>query len=91
MKTSRGFVALSLVLCSFALDGCGGSGEYVIPNVAPVVKQKADDSLLEDIEGGEKAAPASSAAPATETKAEPKSEPKAEPKSEPKAPVAPKK
>jgi len=87
MKTSRELVALSLVLGSFALDGCGGSGEYVIPNVAPVVKQKADDSLLEDIEGGgDKAAPAAPASAAPATSAAP-----TESKPEPKAPATPKK
>jgi hypothetical protein len=33
-----------------ALEGCG-SAQYKIPNVEPVVKQKPQDDLLENIEG----------------------------------------
>jgi hypothetical protein len=35
---------------ALALAGCG-AGQYQIPNVEPVVKQKPQDDLLEDIEG----------------------------------------
>jgi hypothetical protein len=36
-----------------AITGCGGSAQYQIPDVAPVVKQKpADQDLLEDLGGG---------------------------------------
>jgi hypothetical protein len=34
-----------------ALNGCG-AGTYQIPDVAPVVKPKPEDDLLEDIENG---------------------------------------
>ncbi|HVW24946.1 MAG TPA: hypothetical protein VHC69_06220 [Polyangiaceae bacterium] len=41
----------ALVLGSlFWLEGCG-AGQYQIPDVAPVVKQKPQDDLLENIEG----------------------------------------
>ena len=42
----RGLVLGSL----FWLEGCG-AGQYQIPDVAPVVKQKPQDDLLENIEG----------------------------------------
>lgn len=42
----RGLVLGSL----FCLEGCG-AGQYQIPDVAPVVKQKPQDDLLENIEG----------------------------------------
>lgn len=37
------------------LDGCGGSGQYRIPTVDPVVKQKSseDEDLLKELEGPE--------------------------------------
>jgi hypothetical protein len=44
-----------------ALGGCG-AGQYQIPNVEPVVKQKPQDDLLEGIEGNDK--PAESSSPA---------------------------
>jgi len=42
----RGLVLGSLLW----LEGCG-AGQYQIPDVAPVVKQKPQDDLLEKIEG----------------------------------------
>jgi hypothetical protein len=66
MNTTRGFLGATLIGAVLGLVGCGGSGEYRIPNVPPVVKQKPDDDLLEDIEGSSK--PAETAKPSsTET------------------------
>lgn len=42
----RGLVLGSLLW----LEGCG-AGQYQIPDVAPVVKQKPQDDLLQTIEG----------------------------------------
>lgn len=51
MKTSAWISGVARLGCVVALQGCG-AGTYHIPNVEPVVKQKPDDDLLEDIEGG---------------------------------------
>jgi hypothetical protein len=59
MKTSRWLLGALLVGGFVALEGCGGAGQYVIPNVEPVVKPKPEDDLLEDIEGGSKPAESS--------------------------------
>ena len=74
MKMSRGFVGAAWIVCSlsFVLGGCGGSGEYRIPNVAPVVKQKPDDSLLENIEGTDSSSSSTPSAPTAATPAEAK-------------------
>ncbi len=55
MKTSHWLLGALLAGSVVVLEGCGSQGQYVIPNVEPVVKQKAnaDDDLLEDIEGGD--------------------------------------
>jgi hypothetical protein len=42
----------TLVLGVVTLAGCG-TGTYKIPNVAPVVKPKPGDDLLESIENGD--------------------------------------
>ncbi len=47
-----------LVSSLFWLVGCG-QGTYRIPAVEPVVKPKPENDLLEDIEGGDEKAPAS--------------------------------
>jgi hypothetical protein len=77
MNTTRGFLGAALTGALLALVGCGGSGEYRIPNVPPVVKQKPEEeNLLEDIEGNEKpteaAKPAPAEAPPSESKPESK-------------------
>jgi hypothetical protein len=51
----RGLVLGSLLW----LEGCG-AGQYQIPNVEPVVKQKPQDDLLQNIEGSTESAPAGS-------------------------------
>ena len=63
MKTTRGLMGAALFGSVLTLAGCGGSGTYQIPDVAPVVKQKPDDNLLENIEGTDKPAPSASDAP----------------------------
>jgi len=50
----RGLVLGSLL----SLQGCG-AGTYQIPNVEPVVKQKPQDDLLENIEGNDKSSTSS--------------------------------
>lgn len=60
-----------LVLGSLlALEGCG-AGQYKIPNVEPVVKQKPQDDLLENIEGNTPSASSSSSSDSTDTSAPP--------------------
>ena len=46
MNTTRWLLG-AIVGGSLALVGCGGSGQYRIPDVAPVVKQKPQDDLLD--------------------------------------------
>jgi hypothetical protein len=41
------------------LEGCG-AGQYQIPNVEPVVKQKPQDDLLQNIEGSTESSSSSS-------------------------------
>ena len=52
MKASRCVLGAVLFSGLCLLEGCG-AGQYQIPNVEPVVKQKQgqDDDLLKDIEG----------------------------------------
>jgi hypothetical protein len=96
MNTTRGFLGAALTGALLALVGCGGSGEYRIPNVPPVVKQKPEeDDLLEDIEGNEKPestkpAPAEAAPPSESKPAEAKPATPAKP-SETKPATPPKK
>jgi len=52
----RGLVLGSLLW----LEGCG-AGQYQIPNVEPVVKQKPQDDLLQNIEGSTEPSSSSSA------------------------------
>lgn len=52
----RGLVLGSLLW----LEGCG-AGQYQIPNVEPVVKQKPQDDLLQNIEGSTEGSSSSSA------------------------------
>jgi hypothetical protein len=64
MKTTRWLVGALLVGGLSAVAGCGGSGTYQIPNVAPVVKQKpADQDLLEELGGDGAGGSESSEAP----------------------------
>ena len=51
----RGLVLGSLLW----LEGCG-AGQYQIPNVEPVVKQKPQDDLLQNIEGSTEGSSSSS-------------------------------
>jgi hypothetical protein len=53
----RGIVLGSLLW----LEGCG-AGQYQIPNVEPVVKQKPQDDLLQNIEGSTESSGSSSSA-----------------------------
>ncbi len=53
----RGLVLGSLLW----LEGCG-AGQYQIPNVEPVVKQKPQDDLLQNIEGSTESSSSSSSA-----------------------------
>jgi hypothetical protein len=52
MKTTRWLLG-GLLGTFLVLEGCGGAGQYNIPNVEPVVKPKPDDDLLENIEGND--------------------------------------
>lgn len=46
MKTTRAFLSASLLgVALFSLQGCG-QGEYRIPNVPPVVKEKPEEDVL---------------------------------------------
>lgn len=60
MKTTRWILGTALFGSLFVLQGCGAGAEYQIPNVAPVVKPKPDDDLLDAIEGDDKASDAPS-------------------------------
>jgi len=90
MNTTRGILGAALFGCLLALVGCGGSGEYRIPNVEPVVKQKPEeDDLLKDIEDGDQKStesPKEGATPAPAGESKPESKPV-----EAKPPAAPKK
>jgi hypothetical protein len=55
----RGLVLGSLLW----LEGCG-AGQYQIPDVAPVVKQKPQDDLLQSIEGSSDSSGSSSSSSA---------------------------
>lgn len=93
--TTRWVLGALLLGGLLVLDGCGGSGQYRIPTVDPVVKQKSseDDDLLKELEGPEDSSAgtstkaASSKKEATPTKAETDAESPAEtpPKTDTKA------
>lgn len=81
MITTRWVLGALLFGGLLVLDGCGGSGQYRIPTVDPVVKQKSseDDDLLKELEGdddtkasgGAKEAPPAKSDAAPATSAEP--------------------
>jgi hypothetical protein len=69
MKT-RWLLSGLLLGSVLSLPGCG-AGQYKIPNVEPVVKQKPQDDLLENIEGS--SASSSPSSDSTDTSAAPSS------------------